>query len=238
MKSIEEKSVQRRHQDADGNWWISGHEERPDGTKDSLYTRKACPPNTKMVFGKCRQTQKTRWKEQQAQAQKVEGTMSTMRQILREVETHAIAEADTTSPCSQKYVDPDTGRFKGGKGERFDNCVEYMKCKGDVDDPEAVCGQIARARQRARGESIGEAVNAAVVDRMAQAMLDSPKLVPIAGRVLDDEQMEMFSGLMLEPLRALIAKALDVSGVAVSGGLLSKAGREMKSAARGDIGAE
>lgn len=85
---------------------------------------------------------------------------------------------------------------------------------------------------------MGEAVNAAVVDRMAQAMLDSPKLAPIAGRVLDDEQMEMFSGLMLEPLRALIAKALDVSGVAVSGGLLSKAGREMKSAARGDIGVE
>jgi hypothetical protein len=83
---------------------------------------------------------------------------------------------------------------------------------------------------------VGEAVNAAVVDRMAQAMLDSPKLAPIAGRVLDDEQWEMFSGLMLEPLRALIAKALDVSGVAVSGGLLSKAGREMKSAARGDIG--
>lgn len=99
--------------------------------------------------------------------------------------------------------------------------------------------QILREAERSDGGGpVGEAVNAALVDRMAQAMLDSPKLVPLAGRVFDGDQLEMFQGLLLEPLRALIAKALDVSGVAVSGGLLSKAGREMKSVARGDIGVE
>jgi hypothetical protein len=85
---------------------------------------------------------------------------------------------------------------------------------------------------------VGEAVSAAVVDRMAQAMLDSTKLASLTSRAMDADQLEMFNGLILEPLRALVAKALDVAGVAVSGGLLAKAGREMKSAARGNIGAE
>ena len=83
---------------------------------------------------------------------------------------------------------------------------------------------------------VGEAVSAAVVDRMAQAMLDSTKLASLTSRAMDADQLEMFNGLILEPLRALVAKALDVAGVAVSGGLLAKAGREMKSAARGNIG--
>lgn len=100
--------------------------------------------------------------------------------------------------------------------------------------------QILRAMEERLQTTGGldEAVNAAVVDRMAQAMLDSPKLAPLTNRVLDADQLEMFSGLMMEPLRALIAKALDVAGVAVAGGVLSKAGREMKSAARGDLGVE
>jgi len=88
------------------------------------------------------------------------------------------------------------------------------------------------------GEPMGEAVNAGLIDRMAKAMLNSPKLDPLTGRIFDTDQLEMFHGLMLEPLRALIAKALDVAGVEVSGGVLAKAGREMKSAARGDIGVE
>jgi hypothetical protein len=52
-----------------------------------------------------------------------------------------------------KYMDAKTGRFKGGKGERFDNCVAYMKAKGDVADPEALCGKIARGKGMAPGGS-------------------------------------------------------------------------------------
>jgi hypothetical protein len=100
--------------------------------------------------------------------------------------------------------------------------------------------QIMREVEMANGggDYMGEAVNAALVDRMAKAMLNSPKLDPLTSRIFDTDQLEMFQGLILEPLRALIAKALDVAGVEVSGGVLSKAGREMKSAARGDIGVE
>jgi hypothetical protein len=98
--------------------------------------------------------------------------------------------------------------------------------------------QILREVETSGGSSVGEAVNATLVDRMAKAMLGSPKLDPLTSRLFDTDQLEMFQGLLLEPLRALIAKALDVAGVEVSGGLLAKAGREMKGVARGDIGAE
>ena len=52
-----------------------------------------------------------------------------------------------------KYMDQKTGRFKGGKGKRFDNCVAYMTAKGGVDDPEALCGKIARSKGMAPGGS-------------------------------------------------------------------------------------
>lgn len=50
-----------------------------------------------------------------------------------------------------KYINPKTGRFKGKTGERFKSCVAYMKAKGDVQDPEALCGKIARMKGMARG---------------------------------------------------------------------------------------
>lgn len=52
------------------------------------------------------------------------------------------------SDCMAKYLDEKTGRFKGGKGERFDNCVQAMKdCRKDVDSPEALCASIARKKK-------------------------------------------------------------------------------------------
>lgn len=168
--------------------------------------------------------------------------MDHMNEILEQAEVRAIEaiiEADD-SACKGKYMDASTGRFKGGKGERFDNCVKYMTCKGGVDDPEAMCAKIARAKGAAsggKGEAIGEAVGASIVDRMAAAMLTSPKLEVLATRVFDDEsQRQLFDGMIMEPLRALIAKALDAAGATVSGGLLAKAGREMKGVARGAMG--
>ena len=87
-----------------------------------------------------------------------------------------------------------------------------------------------------RAEKLDEAIGASLVDRMAMAMLSSPKLEVLATRVFDDEsQRQMFDGMITEPLRALIAKALDAAGATVSGGLLAKAGREMKGVARGGM---
>ena len=45
-----------------------------------------------------------------------------------------------------KYMDPATGRFKGKRGERFDNCVKYMAAKGGVKNPEGLCASIARKK--------------------------------------------------------------------------------------------
>jgi len=167
--------------------------------------------------------------------------MGNMNAILEQAEVRAIEaiiEADD-SACKGKYMDADTGRFKGGKGDRFKNCVSYMTCKGGVDDPEAMCAKIARAKGAAPGgksEGLDETVGASLVDRMAMAMLSSPKLEVLATRVFDDEsQRQMFDGMITEPLRALIAKALDAAGATVSGGLLAKAGREMKGVARGGM---
>ena len=88
-----------------------------------------------------------------------------------------------------------------------------------------------------RAGKLDEAVGASIVDRMAAAMLSAPKLEVLATRVFDDEsQRQMFDGMITEPLRALIAKALDAAGATVSGGLLAKAGREMKGVARGGMG--
>jgi len=84
--------------------------------------------------------------------------------------------------------------------------------------------------------NLDETVGASLVDRMAMAMLSAPKLEVLATRVFeDDAQRQMFDGMITEPLRALIAKALDAAGATVSGGLLAKAGREMKGVARGGM---
>jgi len=46
------------------------------------------------------------------------------------------------------------GHFKGkkGSGERFKSCTKYMAAKGDVKDPKALCGKIAR--RKAMGEAV------------------------------------------------------------------------------------
>ena len=55
--------------------------------------------------------------------------------------------------CMNRYKNKKTGRFKGKKGERFDNCVKAFKkcCKG-VQSPEGICAKIARAKGLAPGQ--------------------------------------------------------------------------------------
>lgn len=172
-----------------------------------------------------------------------ERSMGNMRAILEQAEVDEILrEAAESTACASKYMDPKTGRFKGGKGERFDNCVKMMQCKGGVDDPEALCAKIARGKGLAPGgksEDLDEAVGANIVTRMAEAMLGAPKLEVLMTRVFDDEgQAEMFAGMVQGPLEALIAKGLDAAGLTVSGGVLSKSNREMRGAARGPLEVE
>lgn len=68
-----------------------------------------------------------------------------MRELIERIEMEALL--GEASDCMKKYMDPKTGRFKGGKGERFDNCVKaFSACKPDIDDPEAMCASIARKK--------------------------------------------------------------------------------------------
>lgn len=80
-----------------------------------------------------------------------------------------------------------------------------------------------------------EAVSAAFLDRVANGMLSSQKIESLMNRVFDADERGMFNGIMLEPLRALLAKAFDAMGLSVSGSVISKAGREMRSLVRGDM---
>lgn len=93
--------------------------------------------------------------------------------------------------------------------------------------------------QAARTVNEGEATAGInVVERMAKAMLNAPALPPVLNRIFDTDQIELFNGLLLEPLTSLIAKAIDVAGGKVQSGLMTRAGREMKSVARGELGAQ
>jgi len=62
-------------------------------------------------------------------------------------------KASKQQQLSAKYLNPKTGGFKGRKGEKFGNCVKYMKAKGGVSDPKALCGTIARKKAGALGEA-------------------------------------------------------------------------------------
>ncbi len=69
-----------------------------------------------------------------------------MRKLIEDRET-LFYVGEAADDCMAKYTDGKTGRFKGGKGERFDNCVKAMKdCKKDVTNPEGLCGDIARKK--------------------------------------------------------------------------------------------
>lgn len=65
-------------------------------------------------------------------------------------------KASKQQQLSAKYINPKTGAFKGRKGEKFGNCVKYMKAKGGVSDPKALCGTIARKKAGAMGEAAGD----------------------------------------------------------------------------------
>jgi hypothetical protein len=65
-------------------------------------------------------------------------------------------KASKQQQLSAKYLNPKTGAFKGRKGEKFGNCVKYMKAKGGVSDPKALCGTIARKKAGAMGEAAGD----------------------------------------------------------------------------------
>lgn len=74
--------------------------------------------------------------------------------------------AKKAAALKAKYLNPKTGAFKGKKGEKFKNCAAYMKAKGGVKDPKALCGSIAR--KKALGEAADPAIQdivVAVVDR-------------------------------------------------------------------------
>lgn len=59
--------------------------------------------------------------------------------------------AKKAAALKAKYLNLKTGAFKGRKGEKFKNCAAYMKAKGGVKYPKALCGSIAR--KKALGES-------------------------------------------------------------------------------------
>jgi hypothetical protein len=59
--------------------------------------------------------------------------------------------AKKAAALKAKFINPKTGGFKGRKGEKFANCAKYMKAKGGVKDPKALCGSIAR--KKAMGEA-------------------------------------------------------------------------------------
>jgi hypothetical protein len=67
-------------------------------------------------------------------------------------------KASKGQQLSAKYINPKTGAFKGRKGERFGNCVKYMKAKGGISDPKALCGTIARKKAGSLGEAAGRRV--------------------------------------------------------------------------------
>jgi hypothetical protein len=100
-------------------------------------------------------------------------------------------KASKQQQLSAKYINPKTGAFKGRKGEKFGNCVKYMKAKGGISDPKALCGTIARKKAGAMGEAAEPAIHdiiVAVADpklsmKEAQAALKAyglPRIHPMA----------------------------------------------------------
>jgi hypothetical protein len=152
---------------------------------------------------------------------------ATMEEIIESCK-EVLAE-ESADKCKSKYIDPKTGRFKGKTGERFDNCVRYMKCKGDVDDPEAVCAAIARKKGLVPGqkedveygpddieEMLQEAEQAqkATIAKAADAMVTSPA----ASRLLGKLPLTGYEMQLRQTIEALLTHMLALRGVRVSGG--------------------
>jgi hypothetical protein len=167
-----------------------------------------------------------------------EERVEVMRKLIEKYEAlNQLAEANEAD-CKSKYVDPKTGRFKGGKGERFDNCVKYMKCKGGVDDPDAVCGKIARAK----GEGVeygpddmdlllteAERAQKALVVRAADAMVNSPN----AQRYLGKLPLAGYELQLQQTIEAMLTQLLQAKGIGVSGG--AEALRSIRALGRGTM---
>lgn len=81
--------------------------------------------------------------------------------------------AKKAAALKDKFLNPKTGGFKGRKGEKFKNCAAYMKAKGGVKDPKALCGSIARKK------AMGEATELSDVDK-----IDNASLQKLAAKVL------------------------------------------------------
>ena len=57
--------------------------------------------------------------------------------------------------CRKKYINSDTGNFKGAPGERFDNCVKYQKCLGkSQESAKKICGAIKKKKYGGLDEDI------------------------------------------------------------------------------------
>lgn len=65
-------------------------------------------------------------------------------------------EESKDQALKKKYMDVDTGKFRGSKGERFDNCVKFMVAKGiepkssgdtKEDAAKKLCAWIARKKK-------------------------------------------------------------------------------------------
>lgn len=78
--------------------------------------------------------------------------MQSANEVLSEAIVMLLEKVKCDRGCMEKYKNLKTGRFLGGKGERFNNCVKAFKeCCSGVKSPEGVCASIARAKGLAPG---------------------------------------------------------------------------------------
>ena len=167
---------------------------------------------------------------------------ATMEDIIEK--SRALLVESVSDKLRDDYIDPKTGRFKGGKGERFDNCVAYMKAKGGVDDPEAVCAAIARKKGLAPGQSedveygpddieemLQEAEQAqkATISKAADAMVSAPA----ASRLLAKLPLGGYEGQLRTTIEAMLTHLLAMRGVRVSGG--SQAMQTIRALGKGEM---
>jgi hypothetical protein len=165
-----------------------------------------------------------------------------MKELVERMEARqSLAEA-SEAECKEKFMEGD--HFKGGKGERFDNCVKYMKCKGGVDDPEGMCGKIAREKAKATGESVEDVVFGPedielllteeqraqrqkitkAVDRMIQSPQAQRELMKLPG-------VDM--SLLQQTIESALVQLMMMQGVQVSGA--SKDVKAIRGLGRGQL---
>lgn len=171
-----------------------------------------------------------------------------MRKLIERFEAVAQLHEANNGKCKDQYVDSDSGRFKGGKGERFDNCVKYMECMGDVEEPDSVCAKIARAKGLAAGQKAedvefgpedmdlilteGERASNTIIIKVADAMVNSP----MAQRYLAKLPLAGYELQLQQTIESVLKQILQSKGVGVSGA--SQATRAIRGLGRGELPSE